>query len=682
MIKKLFSMKAAVAVMLIFAISIGVATFIENDYGTQTARALVYKAKWFEFLLFYFISIITYNIFAFKMYKRAKWGQLILHSAFLLIAIGALITRYIGYEGVLHLRDGQASDKMVSNHMVLTLAVKDGNKSYVFDKDLVLSSMTKNGMEDEVKVGNKEINIKLLNYLPAAKKGIAKVKNGGNDYLEFMVSAAGARGGLVYIKKGDYVDLGPLVIAYDTDKKFNKDIVNITKDSNGTFIMNNTKAILSKSMDTLKDETLKAGKNILQKRHLNQLDGTMFVFKNAYNNAKLDYVSTSLKSTSMLPQMIELQISSGKDSKIIKLFGYSQKVGEVKLLRLNGMNVELQYGAKVIPLPFKVKLEKFKLDRYPGSNSPSSFSSWVRIIDKDKNNNFKYHVYMNHVLDYRGYRFFQSMYDQDEKGSILSVNHDPGTLPTYIGYLMLAIGFLWSFLSNKGRVKTLLKKLDRLDKKAMASIAILVVLTLGTPLKAGDINTSALTKSELSKIEKIDLNSSEKFARLIVQESSGRMSPMDSLALQVVKKISTKKGFAGLNYNQIFIGLFLEPEIFNKIKMVKIGHPLLAKKLGLKKGAEYASLNDFLTKKADAVSIDISKAKKVRPGERSKYQNELIKVDEKLNVMYMTEQLYFLKFFPKPNDPNNTWYNPIDAVKAFPKKEGQVVRYIVGRSIS
>ena len=127
--------------------------------------------------------------------------------------------------------------------------------------------------------------------------------------------------------------------------------------------------------------------------------------------------------------------------------------------------------------------------------------------------------------------------------------------------------------------------------------------------------------------------------------------------------------------------MLVEPDIYNKVRMIKIGHPLLVKKLGLKKGTEFASFNDFFAKdgKGDyKIAIDVDKAKKTRAGERSKYQNELIKVDEKLNVMYMTEQGYLLKLFPKPNDPNNTWYNPIEAVKAFPKKEGQVVRYIVG----
>ncbi len=77
--------------------------------------------------------------------------------------------------------------------------------------------------------------------------------------------------------------------------------------------------------------------------------------------------------------------------------------------------------------------------------SPASYSSYVQVIDKEKGLNMKYHIYMNNVLDYRGFRFFQSSYDLDEKGSVLSVNNDPGTLITYIGYFLLTIGFIWSF---------------------------------------------------------------------------------------------------------------------------------------------------------------------------------------------------------------------------------------------
>ena len=442
MIKKIFSIKMAVPVLLIFAVTIGCATFIENDYGTQTARALIYQAKWFEILLFYFISIVVFNIFKFKMYKRAKWGQLVLHSAFLCIAIGAVLTRYIGYEGVLHLREGQTSNKMVSDHMVLTLGVKDGNSSYIYDRKMIFSSMTKNRIEDKIKAGDKEINIELLKYLPSAKEGVLKLKDGGSKYLELMIAPVDAAAKTVFIKSGEAIDFDSFVLAYNLDKNYNKPVVNI-KDRDKKLIIKTSQDIFTKSMDSLENKNLKPGEYEFKRRTLYSLSGNSFVLKGSYKNGKLDYINSSLKSNSMMPQMVKLKISSSKDSKEIALFGRDGVVGEPKTIKLNGINISLSYGAKIIPLPFAIKLNKFELERYPGSMQPSSYASRVTVIDKDKK--FDYHIFMNHVLDYRGYRFFQSSYDTDEKGSILSVNHDPGTLLTYIGYFMLALGFIWSF---------------------------------------------------------------------------------------------------------------------------------------------------------------------------------------------------------------------------------------------
>ncbi len=676
MFNKIFSMKMAVVLMMLFATSIGVATFIENDYGTQTARALIYDAKWFEFLLFYFIVTIIYNIVKFKMYKRQKWGQLILHLAFLFIAIGAATTRYIGYEGVLHLREGQVSNKMVSDYMVLNLNIKDGNRSYIFDRKLELSSMTKNSIKDKVKVDGKTIDLELIKYLPSAKKELVKVNKGGSSYLELKVAPMGQRGAVIYLKDGQIYDMGSFVIGYNKKDSL-KNTLLIRKNKDGNFTMSYNGKIATKSMNTLKDDTLEAGEHPFKHRMLYNINGSNVVFKSAKDSAKVKYVSNSLKSGGQYPQMVEFKLKSGKDEKIVKLFGHKATVGEPKSIKLNGMDITLSYGAKIINLPFEVKLDKFQLDRYPGSMQPSSYSSYVRVINKKTGDNFKYHIYMNHVLDYKGYRFFQSSFDMDERGSILSVNHDPGTLPTYVGYLMLAIGFLWSFLSEKGRVKALLKKLKKLEQKSVVASMFIVALFFNMPLHSANIDTSNLTPNEIKKIKSIPKIDAEKFAHLIVQNNSGRMEPMDSLDLQVVKKISSKTGFLGLDYNQIFLGMILQPDIYHKVKMIKIDHPLLNKKLGLAKSAKYASFNDFFDNGNYKLTNDINKARATRPAVQSKYQKEIIKVDEKLNVMYMTDQGILLKFFPKPNDPNNTWYNPLDAIKIFPQKEGQVVKFIV-----
>ena len=83
-------------------------------------------------------------------------------------------------------------------------------------------------------------------------------------------------------------------------------------------------------------------------------------------------------------------------------------------------------------LPFSVELKKFTLTRYPGSSSPSSYESEVIVHVDGKSRPER--IFMNNVLDVKGYRFFQASYDPDEQGTILSVNRDvAGRNITYTG---------------------------------------------------------------------------------------------------------------------------------------------------------------------------------------------------------------------------------------------------------
>ena len=56
--------------------------------------------------------------------------------------------------------------------------------------------------------------------------------------------------------------------------------------------------------------------------------------------------------------------------------------------------------------------------------SYSAFKSKIEVIDAEQGKTFKDSVYMNHILDYRGFRFFQAGFDPDESGTHLSVSHD------------------------------------------------------------------------------------------------------------------------------------------------------------------------------------------------------------------------------------------------------------------
>lgn len=104
---------------------------------------------------------------------------------------------------------------------------------------------------------------------------------------------------------------------------------------------------------------------------------------------------------------------------------------------------KVAYGPVRLQLPFELHLDDFVLTTYPGSENPASFESHVRVMDEERGvRDTPVRIYMNHPLTYRGFKFFQSSYDRDRLGTILSVNHDPGKIPTYLGYTMVGLGFL------------------------------------------------------------------------------------------------------------------------------------------------------------------------------------------------------------------------------------------------
>ena len=94
----------------------------------------------------------------------------------------------------------------------------------------------------------------------------------------------------------------------------------------------------------------------------------------------------------------------------------------IKQSPLAGLDFSLKYGSLLYELPFYIKLNDFIAEKYPGTEK--SYSSFMSRVTVDSDNTFDYDIYMNHILNHKGYRFFQASFDPDEKGTILSVNKD------------------------------------------------------------------------------------------------------------------------------------------------------------------------------------------------------------------------------------------------------------------
>lgn len=80
-------------------------------------------------------------------------------------------------------------------------------------------------------------------------------------------------------------------------------------------------------------------------------------------------------------------------------------------------------GMEKTSLPFSVTLNDFRLERYPGSHSPMSYESDL-VIKSENESPLQATIRMNKVIDVDGYRLFQSSFDSDEQGTVLSVSYD------------------------------------------------------------------------------------------------------------------------------------------------------------------------------------------------------------------------------------------------------------------
>ncbi len=659
--KYIFSMKMAVLMLFAFGVIAGVATFIENDYGTQTAQALIYQAKWFEIFLLYFTLILIYNIIKYKSYKT-RFPVFLFHFSFVLVAVGALLTRYIGYEWIMHIREGATSSSMVSNVTSLQVRASKSDKSAYMEVPLYLSSMTKNSLSKSLDIDDTKVKVELLEYLPTAKQAVVPASD-GTKLLELKISAGG-KGVVYYLAKGDTIDFGSYFVGYEAKGDEGKPTFLIEDDGDG-FKVNFPFKLQTLDMNTQKSKELLDGENPFKTRMLYRFGSNAIVLKKVHPKSKVTMVADGLKPKAGRPEYMKWKVAVGNEEKIVVTRPIKGTPGRIHKVSLNGVDVELRVGAKLINLPFSIKLLDFQLERYPGSMTPASYASEVVLIDKEKGIEMPYRIYMNHILNHRNYRFFQSSYDPDEKGTVLSVNHDPGTWPTYIGYLLMAIGMLWSLFIPNGRFMTLLKKTRKIQAHA---ILMAVITSFVFAPQTAEAASPKVSNEQLAHMQLYDKDHAERFSKLVAQDHMGRMKPVDTVAHEIISKVTGKSSVFGLTPSQIFLGMMMEPSFYRDIPMIKIGHPKIAVKLGLPEDTKFAKFSDFFGGKDGGYKLyqDTVKAGRTKPLDQSKYEKELIKVDERVNVAYMAYQATLLRIYPIPGDKNNKWLDPMEAFKKLP----------------
>ncbi len=132
-------------------------------------------------------------------------------------------------------------------------------------------------------------------------------------------------------------------------------------------------------------------------------------------------------------------------------------------LSIDGNKVTFEIVKKTLTLPFEFTLTRFQMNKDPGTETPASFESFVRLFSKEGASD--HHIFMNNPLKYRGFTFYQASYfplEGQTFGSVLSANVDQGRFIKYLGSLLLVLGTMWHFHLSKRN----LNKLKASRKKA------------------------------------------------------------------------------------------------------------------------------------------------------------------------------------------------------------------------
>ncbi len=689
MLKKIWqnflSMKVMVILTVIFAVACAVATFIENDYGTETAWAEVYGATWFEILQVALGLNLAGNLFRFNMFKLKKLPVLIFHVGFLFVLLGAAITRYAGYEGIMHIREGSTVNKMLSSDSLLQIHAKKDNKEYYKEKKILISKLGGNSFDVSLNVGEKELNVKFKQLIQHAVKEAVEDKNGKPIISIVVTTPYGPEE--YFIQDKSYIDTGAFEVYLNKEPSKKKDYIYVYQ-KNGKFYFKSNIDIDWFIMLENRQGVFKANTEYeFKSKMLYTIKGIKVAPKSILDKGVLKVVSAGKQSGEMQMRSandlsaLVVDVTYDGAHKEVALMGQGKNFkGYTEIFKIKDIDIALEWGSKEIYLPFSLHLKDFIMEKYPGSMSPSSYESDVILLDEKNGINMPYKIYMNHTLEYAGYKFFQSSYDRDERGTILSVNNDPGKWPTYIGYILLGIGFFFNMLNPNSRFGKLSQIRYEIPTNSIkASILFLALFFVSQPAIAyGGNQTEVSPKEIIETIKKVDLDHANNFGKLIIQGADGRMKPIDTVAINVLNKLYGKTTIFGLNHNQVLLGMSYMPSYWRKIKMIKVSHPGVKKIFGISEDEKYIAFDDiFDSKGVYKLAKQAEDAQRKKPSSRDKFDKDVLKVDERLNIAYMVFFGELLRIFPLKDHPNDKWHTPQDAAKNFPPDQrNEVIRIL------
>ena len=754
----LASLKLSASLMAIAAFASAKATFIESDYGRDAAYDLVYAAHWFEGILALLVVSLTLLFFKRWPYKVRNLGFVLLHVSVIVILVASGMTRYLGFEGTMPIREGESSDYYFSQKPHVQAELDGVTASF----GVRLWRPGQENLWRKVPLGGLEYELGVTEYWPhfaqsyqpgpggqpalqfgrtgdggvtndmllqgarttigqvqafyrpdsfsgevsSSQYGDLRVRAGGEScsfpvglpqgevrtcggygfeitefQTAFRVGAGSSAAGpltnpmiRVVITAPDGTAGERVLFALHPDFSMDHgggqedfaDLDILYQVSSGiefaaggeTGLQGRaTFGLLTMDMMTKERGEIPAGEIFPVRKqvlYVNEANGFSFVPVGILDSAVLAPAQSDDPKSPAAARIVIRDGQGNEAEAICRKYSASERV------RLGDKTIKLTFGPVLRKLPYSVHLDDFVLQTYPGSDNPATYESFVSLDDPEHGvSGQKAHIYMNKPLTYRGTKHFQSSYDPDRRGTVLSLNEDPGKWPTYFGYTLLTLGFILIVAKDllwprKQRDDRNGGSGSRAVKAAAIALALLAIGNGGGPAQAqtgheGHDHAPAPTFVTLSDPAR------EQAGRLLIQDYRGRMKPLDTQAREMVMKVAKKTKFQGRDPVDMYLNWTANSNYWWNQPVIAVRFAGLKDLLGVDQSVRHVSPASLFENGSYRLSAAVQEAHRTPDRDRTKTQRKLISFDERFNLLYMTFQGTTLRLYPVPGDENNTW---------------------------
>ena len=273
-------------------------------------------------------------------------------------------------------------------------------------------------------------------------------------------------------------------------------------------------------------------------------------------------------------------------------------------------------------LPFTLRLDTFAIRFHPGTRAAADYESHLTLTDGSLQTGIT--VSMNNIYSHGGYRLYQMSYDEDLRGTVLSVNRDPWGIPvTYCGYALLFCGLIWMLIDPKG------------SYRRIASSPLLKRGLLSTIVIAAPVVFSVAAPRTFPK------ETAERFGNLCVVYND-RVCPLQTYALDFTKKLCGKRSYGEYSASQVLTGFIFFYEDWTREPVIKIKGSEMKERLQL---PDHAAFNSFFGPQGYQLGPYLA-------------DKDMAKIDERVSIIMELHQGTPLKLFPYSDKGRITWYAP------------------------